>query len=159
MCCPRKTRSAMDINSLVLHENRSASSRPNSSMLPMSMADRRLSYAQHSGATVCAVSAALKDKRSCSLFPHGMHDRRRSCMGECSMTSLRDRWSYRDSLSPHLPLSCRRTSCVVGGDFSSCTATTSSIVTKDRKPSFNNVLAQVTAERRPSSSMLRISNV
>ncbi|XP_066909802.1 uncharacterized protein [Halyomorpha halys] len=30
---------------------------------------------------------------------------------------------------------------------------------RERRPSFNSVLAQVTAERRPSSSMLRISNV
>lgn len=162
VCCPRKTRSAMDINSCGLPEMQSAGSRPNSSMLPMSMADRRLSYAQHSGVSVCAVTAALKDKRSCSLFPPGMHDRRRSCMGECSIVSLRDRYGYRDSLSPHLPLACRRTSCAVGGDFVGCAATattTATIVAKDRKPSFNNVLAQVTAEKRPSSSMLRISNV
>ncbi|BET03531.1 Hypothetical protein NTJ_16345 [Nesidiocoris tenuis] len=30
---------------------------------------------------------------------------------------------------------------------------------RERRPSFNNVIAQVTAERRPSSSMLRIVNV
>lgn len=143
VCCPRKTRSAMDINSLVQNEN--PSSRPSSSILPISIADRRLSYAQHS-------ASALKEKRSCSLFPPGMHDRRRSCMGECNIVNLRDRYGYRDSLSPHLPHSFRRTSCAVGGDYLSCPA-------KDRKPSFNNVLAQMTAERRPSSSMLRISNV
>lgn len=144
VCCPRKTRSAMDINSLILHEN--SSSRPNSSILPVNIADRRLSYSQHS-------TAALKDKRSCSLFPPGNHDRRRSCMGECTIISLRDRYSYRDSLSPHLPPSFRRTSCgLTSGDYIPYSV-------KDRKPSFNNVLAQVTAERRPSSSMLRISNV
>ncbi len=142
VCCPRKTRSAMDINSLVLHEN--PSTRPNSTLLPTGIGDRRLSYAQH--------SSALKDKRSCSLFPPGMHDRRRSCMGECSMANLRDRYGYRDSLSPNLPPSFRRTSCALSGEYVTCLA-------KDRKPSFNNVLAQVTAERRPSSSMLRITNV
>lgn len=47
----------------------------------------------------------------------------------------------------------RRTSC--GMDHLCPT----SITLKDRRPSFNNVIAQVTAERRPSSSMLRISNV
>ena len=135
----------MDINSLVQHET--SSSRPGSSMLPISSTNRRLSYAQH--------SAALKDKRSCSLFPPGGHDRRRSCMGECNMVSLRDRYGYRDSLSPHLPHSFRRVSCATDSDYLSCPA-------RDRKPSFNNVIAQVaqvTTERRPSSSMLRMSNV
>lgn len=145
VCCPRKTRSAIDINSLYQHDP--PSTRQNSSILPISVADRRLSYAQHN-------PSALKDKRSCSLFPPGMHDRRRSCMGDCSIMSLRDRYGYRDSLSPHLPHSLRRTSCAVGEYLNPSTSTA-----KDRKPSFNNVLAQVTAERRPSSSMLRISNV
>lgn len=144
VCCPRKTRSAIDINSLIQHEVPTA--RQNSSVLPISMADRRLSYAQHNPVS------GLKDKRSCSLFPPAMHDRRRSCIGECSAMSLRDRYGYRDSLSPHLPHAFRRTSCAVGDYLNPTPA-------KDRKPSFNNVLAQVTAERRPSSSMLRISNV
>jgi hypothetical protein len=138
----------MDINSLVLHET-SSSSRPGSTILPISVSNRRLSYAQHSHHST---AGAMKDKRSCSLFPPGGHDRRRSCMGECSMITLRDRYGYRDSLSPHVPHSFRRVSCATESDYLPCPS-------RDRKPSFNNVIAQVTAERRPSSSMLRMSNV
>ncbi|XP_046677786.1 uncharacterized protein LOC124365805 isoform X2 [Homalodisca vitripennis] len=131
---PRKTKSAVDIQSLVMNERPPASK----SMLPMTSVDRRPS---------CSTLGVRRS--SCLLSPRPC-DRRPS---SCSEFSPRDRHPYcGDFLSP---LHCidRRTS--TSGDY---------LVPlrehkEQRRPSFNNVIAQVTAERRPSSSMLRISNV
>ncbi|XP_025418954.1 uncharacterized protein LOC112689440 isoform X2 [Sipha flava] len=198
---PRKAKSAADIKSLVQHECGPA--RTSRSMLPMTVgaaavaavADRRVSCAASSfggygggggyggsGYGSLMVSA-VKERRSCSLFPSP---------GSASAAEKR-LFSSSSSNTPPAPCLCdmpfggqsgssswasakrdflltpstslgggpgfsggaagRRTSC--GMDHLCPT----SITLKDRRPSFNNVIAQVTAERRPSSSMLRISNV
>lgn len=131
--------------------------------------------------------SAVKERRSCSLFPSpasaGTVAEKRLFLSSSSTTtppapclcdvpfggqsSSSTSWASakRDFLmTPSTSLGGgtgfnggsgggRRTSC--GMDHLCPT----SITLKDRRPSFNNVIAQVTAERRPSSSMLRISNV
>lgn len=127
--------------------------------------------------------SAVKERRSCSLFPSpasaGSVAEKRlftssastttppaPCLCDVPFTSSSS-WASakRDFLmTPSTSLGGgtgfgggsgggRRTSC--GMDHLCPT----SITLKERRPSFNNVIAQVTAERRPSSSMLRISNV
>lgn len=128
------------------------------------------------------MSSVVKERRSCSLFPSPAAEKRlftsssnatppAPCLcdvpfGQPSSSSWAS--AKRDFLmTPSTSLGGgtgfgggggggvggRRTSC--GMDHLCPT----SITLKDRRPSFNNVIAQVTAERRPSSSMLRISNV
>lgn len=204
---PRKAKSAADIKSLVQHECSPA--RTSRSMLPMTIgaaaaaavAERRVSCVAplttstfggygsggtSGGSGVCGYGSlmvsAVKERRSCSLFPSPGAEKRlfstststttppAPCLcdvpfGGQSSSSL---WASakRDFLmTPSTSLGGgtgfgsggvgggRRTSC--GMDHLCPT----SITLKDRRPSFNNVIAQVTAERRPSSSMLRISNV
>lgn len=126
--------------------------------------------------------STVKERRSCSLFPS-------PSTGSSPAAGERRLYSSSSTTTPPAPCLCdvpftsssasakrdflmtpstslgggtsfggggpggRRTSC--GMDHLCPT----SITLKDRRPSFNNVIAQVTAERRPSSSMLRISNV
>lgn len=201
---PRKAKSAADIKSLILHECSPA--RTSRSMLPMTVgaaaaaavAERRVSCA----ATAATSSfggmgggygslhvSAVKERRSCSLFPSSgsAAEKRAFCpsttppapclcdvpfggQSAAAASSSASSWASakRDFLmTPSTSLGGgtgfgggggggvggRRTSC--GMDHLCPT----SITLKDRRPSFNNVIAQVTAERRPSSSMLRISNV
>lgn len=216
---PRKAKSAADIKSLVQHECGPA--RTSRSMLPMTVgaaavaavAERRVSCAAPMSSSSfggygggmaggrgygsLAVSA-VKERRSCSLFPSpasadkrlfaslsssagsgggsggggGSNPPPAPCLcdvpfgGHHSASSTSWASAKRDFLmTPSTSLGGgpsfgggggaggRRTSC--GMDHLCPT----SITLKDRRPSFNNVIAQVTAERRPSSSMLRISNV
>ncbi|XP_014258689.1 uncharacterized protein LOC106672074 isoform X2 [Cimex lectularius] len=104
---PRKTKSAMDLQSLVMNETSPGVSK---SMLPILSVERR--------------------PNSC-VFP----GRRPSSTGY---------------LSPRRPSAVHLSDLLPPGAFTA---------SRERRPSFNNVIAQVTAERRPSSSMLRISNV
>lgn len=123
--------------------------------------------------------ATVKERRSCSLFPSPASEKRffasssstnmppAPCLCDVPFGQPSSSWASakRDFLmTPSTSLGGgsgfsgggaggRRTSC--GMDHLCPT----SITLKDRRPSFNNVIAQVTAERRPSSSMLRISNV
>lgn len=204
---PRKAKSAADIKSLVQHECGPA--RTSRSMLPMTVgaaavaavAERRVSCAASSfggygggggggyggSGYGSLMVAAVKERRSCSLFPSpaaaAATEKRLFSSSSSSNTppapclcdvpfggqSTSSSWASakRDFLlTPSTSLGGgpgfggggggaggRRTSC--GMDHLCPT----SITLKDRRPSFNNVIAQVTAERRPSSSMLRISNV
>ncbi|KAE9523335.1 hypothetical protein AGLY_016283 [Aphis glycines] len=141
---------------------------------------RRRRYGYGSGSLSVA---AVKERRSCSLFPSSgsAADKRffssssstntppAPCLCDVPFGQPSSSWASakRDFLmTPSTSLGGgsgfgggggiaggRRTSC--GMDHLCPT----SITLKDRRPSFNNVIAQVTAERRPSSSMLRISNV
>lgn len=184
---PRKAKSAADIKSLVQHECGPA--RTSRSMLPMTVtaavAERRLSCAPTTASSFggyggggSLMVSAVKERRSCSLFPSP--DKRclsanatpaAPCLcdvpfGQPTAATGCSSWAAakRDFLmTPSTSLGGgtsfgggiggRRTSC--GMDHLCPT----SITLKDRRPSFNNVIAQVTAERRPSSSMLRMSNV
>ncbi|XP_060852476.1 uncharacterized protein LOC132930557 [Rhopalosiphum padi] len=202
---PRKAKSAADIKSLVQHECGPA--RTSRSMLPMTVgaaavaavAERRVSCAAPTtnssfGGYGCGGGgygygslsvAAVKERRSCSLFPSpasaAVPSEKRffssssstntppaPCLCDVPFGQPSSSWASakRDFLmTPSTSLGGgsgfggggiaggRRTSC--GMDHLCPT----SITLKDRRPSFNNVIAQVTAERRPSSSMLRISNV
>lgn len=205
---PRKAKSAADIKSLMQHECGPA--RTSRSMLPMTVgaaaaaavAERRVSCAAAASSSLggygggggggggggygSLMVSAVKERRSCSLFPSpasaGTVAEKRLFSSSSSTTtppapclcdvpfggqSSSSSWASakRDFLmTPSTSLgggtgfgggsgSGRRTSC--GMDHLCPT----SITLKDRRPSFNNVIAQVTAERRPSSSMLRISNV
>jgi len=195
---PRKAKSAADIKSLVQHECGPA--RTSRSMLPMTVgaaavaavAERRVScaaptttssfggYGSGGGHGYGSLSvSAVKERRSCSLFPSPASDKRlfssssstntppAPCLCDVPFGQPSSSWASakRDFLmTPSTSLGGgsgfsgggvggRRTSC--GMDHLCPT----SITLKDRRPSFNNVIAQVTAERRPSSSMLRISNV
>lgn len=193
---PRKAKSAADIKSLVQHECSPA--RTSRSMLPMTVgaaaaaavAERRVSCAAPSfggyggggGGYGSLMVSAVKERRSCSLFPSPANEKRLFTSSSSTTTppapclcdvpfggggqSTSSSWASakRDFLmTPSTSLGGgtgfgsgaggRRTSC--GMDHLCPT----SITLKDRRPSFNNVIAQVTAERRPSSSMLRISNV
>lgn len=113
---PRKTKSAVDIQSLVHSERPPPVSR---SLQPMTCAlgARRAS---------CLLSPRPSDRRPSSLSEFGHKDRHTYC---------------NEFLSPFHCVDRRMSSA------------------DQRRKSFNNVIAQVTAERRPSSSMLRISNV
>lgn len=199
---PRKAKSAADIKSLILHECSPA--RTSRSMLPMTVgaaaaaavAERRVSCAAAAATSSFGGGgggygslhvSAVKERRSCSLFPSSgsAADKRAFCasaatppapclcdvpfggqLASAAASSSASSWASakRDFLmTPSTSLgggtgfgggvAGRRTSC--GMDHLCPT----SITLKDRRPSFNNVIAQVTAERRPSSSMLRISNV
>lgn len=198
---PRKAKSAADIKSLMQHECGPA--RISRSMLPMTIgaaaaaavAERRVSCAAplqtslggYGGGygSLFMSAGAVKERRSCSLFPSPAAAEKRTFYSSASTTtppapclcdvpfgqsaaSSSSSWASakRDFLmTPSTSLGGgtgfggsggvggRRTSC--GMDHLCPT----SITLKDRRPSFNNVIAQVTAERRPSSSMLRISNV
>lgn len=207
---PRKAKSAADIKSLV--QNECGPARTSRSMLPMTIgaaaaaavAERRVSCAAaasssfggYGGAGIAGgtgigygplAMSAVKERRSCSLFPSPAAAEKRAFSSSAAATatntmppapclcdvpfggqsSLSSSWASakRDFLmTPSTSLGGgssfggggvggRRTSC--GMDHLCPT----SITLKDRRPSFNNVIAQVTAERRPSSSMLRISNV
>lgn len=201
---PRKAKSAADIKSLVQHECSPA--RTSRSMLPMTVgaaavaavAERRVSCAAATatssfGGYGCGggghgygslTVAAVKERRSCSLFPSPAAASEKRFFSSSSTNTppapclcdvpfgqpSSSSWASakRDFLmTPSKSLGGgssfgggggghaggRRTSC--GMDHLCPT----SITLKDRRPSFNNVIAQVTAERRPSSSMLRISNV
>ncbi|XP_054286285.1 uncharacterized protein LOC129002476 [Macrosteles quadrilineatus] len=128
---PRKTKSAVDIKSLVLNERPPMSK----SMLPMT--ERRPS------------TTTLGMRRSsCLLSPRPSCERRPSSCSEF-LPGSKDRHTYCNEFLSPMHSFDRRTS--TSGDFYS--------QREQRRPSFNNVIAQVTAERRPSSSMLRISNV
>lgn len=120
---PRKTKSAVDIQSLVMNERPPASR----SMIPMTSADRRPSC------------STLGLRRASGLLSPRPADRRPSSFSEFNP---KDRHTYCNEFLSPLHCVDRRTSTA-----------------DQRRPSFNNVIAQVTAERRPSSSMLRISNV
>lgn len=136
---PRKTKSAIDIQSLIQNDSSSTSINQNK---PIQSIDRRTS-----------VSGFLR-RPSCStglLSPRPLCDRRCSVYSDFAPLRERNHY-YNDFLSPSLHHSSRRPSC--SGDYLSVSSSS-----RDRRPSFNNVIAQVTAERRPSSSMLRISNV
>ncbi|XP_073971140.1 uncharacterized protein isoform X2 [Rhodnius prolixus] len=113
---PRKTKSAVDIQSLVTSETSPGLSR---SMLPILSVERRPSS--------CVLSPALAP-------PPISTARRPSSTGY---------------ISPRRP-SVHLADLLPPGAFTG---------SRERRPSFNNVIAQVTAERRPSSSMLRIANV
>ncbi|XP_050434363.1 uncharacterized protein LOC126841765 [Adelges cooleyi] len=158
---PRKAKSAADIKSLMQHECGPA--RTSRSMLPMTVSERRVSCAASGSLMVSAV----KERRSCSLFPSASDKRFvppplsssafQSQPAPCLCDAPSSAWAQAKREFLMMPSTSlggsRRTSC--GMDHLCPT----SITLKDRRPSFNNVIAQVTAERRPSSSMLRISNV
>ncbi|RZF36119.1 hypothetical protein LSTR_LSTR007193 [Laodelphax striatellus] len=165
---PRKTKSAMDIQSLVLNEQSSATG----SIISNSGAGLGMKQSLSPQDRRTSVSGFLR-RPSCStglLLSPSITGRRNSAISD--FLPLKDRLQtphyHTDFLSPlpscsHLSpgysgLSCpdgrsgpssRRMSMCASDHYSS----------RERRPSFNNVLAQVTAERRPSSSMLRISNV
>lgn len=129
---PRKTKSAVDIHDLVLNERPPVSK----SMLPMISSERRPSCSN------------LGVRRASGLLSPRSYDRRPS---SCSEYTPRDRHTYCNEFLSPMHCVDRRTSSF--GDYVLHPRETL------RRPSFNNVIAQVTAERRPSSSMLRISNV
>ncbi|CAH0384970.1 unnamed protein product [Bemisia tabaci] len=202
---PRKVKSAMDIQSLILNEM--TPYRGSRSMIPIG--DRRTSCFGN------FVSPSHDRRPSCCLYPPVTEFRRHSGDLLC--------YKDRPHLAPNfVPVAARRPSCCVGvGDYfptrkMSCVGgdnilpttagVTSSLLkspiadaakkerekererwdgpststagpsgtrktsvsadllaplkslTKDRRTSFNNVLAQVTSERRASSSILRLAS-
>ncbi|XP_075237545.1 uncharacterized protein LOC142333864 [Lycorma delicatula] len=137
---PRKTKSAIDIQSLIQNDSSSTSNIGQNK--PIQSIDRRTSVSGFLRRPSCSTGLLLSPRPSC--------DRRNSVYSD--FVPLRERHYYNDFLTPSLHQANRRPSC--SGDYLSVSSSS-----RDRRPSFNNVIAQVTAERRPSSSMLRISNV
>ncbi|XP_039296446.1 uncharacterized protein LOC111056862 [Nilaparvata lugens] len=165
---PRKTKSAMDIQSLVLNEQSCSAS---GSIISNSGAGLGMKQSLSPQDRRTSVSGFLR-RPSCStglLLSPSITGRRNSAISD--FLPLKDRLQphyHTDFLTP-LP-SCSHLSPGYSGlpgmsglstspgnrRMSMCAVDHHS---RERRPSFNNVLAQVTAERRPSSSMLRISNV
>lgn len=152
----RKTKSAMDIQSLILSEARDAATplSSKSMLLPLTaMAAATAATERRTSCSVLVSATPAKDRRaSCSTTGMMLASPRRTSTSVDHV--VRDRqMSYCGDflLSPHRN-DYRRTSST--GDY------LSPIVGREsRRPSFNNVIAQVTAEqRRPSSSMLRVSS-
>lgn len=159
----RKTKSAIDIQSLILSEARDSPPLSSKSMLlPVSMSatERRTSCSVLLSAT--AMVSTPKDRRaSCSttgmLLTPRPADRRPSSSVDHVVRDRQMSYCGDFLLSPQPPQRSdyRRTSST--GDYLSPIGIGAS--RDSRRPSFNNVIAQVTAEqRRPSSSMLRISS-
>ncbi|KAF6209745.1 hypothetical protein GE061_015494 [Apolygus lucorum] len=149
---PRKTKSAIDLQSLVTNETSPGVSR---SMLPMLSVERRPSSCIFSDrrredqTSIELQSPATNDNSpgvpKGSLLPTLSVERRPS---SCVFPGRRP--SSAGYLSPRRPSVVHLSDLLPPGAFTG---------SRERRPSFNNVIAQVTAERRPSSSMLRIVNV
>lgn len=162
----RKTKSAIDIQSLILSEARDSTPLSSKSMLlPMSVTgtERRTSCSVLlTTSAIASTSVTPKDRRaSCSitgmLLSPRPGDRRPSTSVDHVVRDRQMSYCGDFLLSPQPPhrSDYRRTSST--SDYLSPIGIGTS--RESRRPSFNNVIAQVTAEqRRPSSSMLRISS-
>lgn len=142
---PRKVKSAIDLKTVI---NECPMMRLASrSMQPMTISpsDRRISYCGTSSLT--ATANTFRDRRvSCNFLSPTFTDYRRpSRSGEC-LSSTKPCHEYLAPLPSAFPSS------------SAGSRRTSDLFPKDsRRPSINNLIAQVTSERRCSSSLLRMN--
>lgn len=147
---PRKVKSAIDLKSAInecpMMRLASRSMQPMSAISPI---DRRISYC---GGTSSLTAGAnlnnFRDRRvSCNFLSPTFTDYRRpSRSGEC-LSSIKPCHEYLAPLPTAFPPSSaasRRTSDLFPSKDS-------------RRPSINNIIAQVTSERRCSSSLLRMN--
>ncbi|KAI5751195.1 hypothetical protein M8J77_005215 [Diaphorina citri] len=146
---PRKVKSAIDlktaINECPMMRLASRSMQP---MTAISPTDRRISYCGGTSSLTPGVNNFRDRRVSCNFLAPSFTDYRRpSRSGEC-LSSIKPNFEY---LAP-LPTSFPSTS-------SAGTRRTSDLFpSKDsRRPSINNIIAQVTSERRCSSSLLRMN--